>query len=43
MIGVHGRFVTIPGALGVQENQVPLIYIMIAALVVSVTLRDFAA
>ncbi|CAM9382413.1 unnamed protein product [Pylaiella littoralis] len=34
MIGVHERFVTIPGALGVQENQVPLIYIMIAALVV---------
>ena len=24
----------IPGALGVQENEVPLIYLMIAALVV---------
>lgn len=34
MIGVGGRFVKIPGALGVQENEVPLIYLMIAALVV---------
>ncbi|CAM9241044.1 unnamed protein product, partial [Hapterophycus canaliculatus] len=34
MIGVHGRSVTIPGALGVQEQQLPFIYIMIAAVVV---------
>ncbi len=34
MIGVHKRFVTIPGAFGIQENHVPLIYIMIAAVVV---------
>ncbi|CAB1119101.1 unnamed protein product [Ectocarpus sp. CCAP 1310/34] len=34
MIGVQGRTVTIPGALGVQEQQVPFIYLMIAALVV---------
>ncbi|CAM9344321.1 unnamed protein product, partial [Ectocarpus fasciculatus] len=34
MIGVQGRTVTIPGALGIQEQQVPLIYLMIAALVV---------
>lgn len=35
MIGVHGRFVTVPGALGVQERKVPYIYLMIAAVVVS--------
>eukprot|EP00903_Cladosiphon_okamuranus_P006844 g6666.t1 len=34
MIGVGGRFIKIPGVLGVQENEVPLIYLMIAALVV---------
>lgn len=34
MIGVGGRSVKIPGALGVQENEMPLIYLMIAALVV---------
>lgn len=35
MIGVQGRTVTVPGALGVQEQQLPYIYIMIAAVVVS--------
>ena len=42
MIGVDGRFVTIPGALGVQANQVPVIYLMIAALMVRQRARSAA-
>lgn len=34
-IGVHDRFVKIPGALGLPEKEVPLIYLMVAALMVS--------
>ena len=34
-VGVHGQSVKIPGALGVPEKEVPKIYIMVAALVVS--------
>lgn len=33
-IGVQGRFMTLPGALGVAEKKVPVLYLMIAALLV---------
>ncbi|CAM9334983.1 unnamed protein product, partial [Laminaria digitata] len=33
-IGVHGQFVKIPGALGIPEKEVPIIYLMVTGLVV---------
>lgn len=33
-IGVHGRFVRIPGALGVPEKQLPVIYLIFCAIAV---------
>lgn len=34
-IGVHGRFVRVPGALGVPEKQVPVVNFIICAIAVS--------